>query len=49
MCENSVQDLRNKLVPELLGPVMSNSPKFFEKLVVDLLVVMGYGGSISET
>jgi restriction system protein len=27
---------------------MSSSPEFFERLVVDLLVAMGYGGSRSE-
>ncbi len=30
---------------ELLERVLSNSPAFFEGLIVDLLVAMGYGGS----
>ncbi len=30
---------------ELLQRVLSNSPSFFEQLIVDLLVAMGYGGS----
>ena len=46
--ENSYQDLRNKLAHELLSLVMSSSPEFFERLVIDLLVSMGYGGSRSE-
>jgi restriction system protein len=46
--ENSYQDLRNKLAHELLTQVMNSSPEFFERLVVDLLVAMGYGGSRSE-
>ncbi|MGV8109466.1 restriction endonuclease [Methanospirillum sp.] len=46
--ENSYQDVRNKLAHELLSQVMSSSPEFFERLVVDLLVAMGYGGSRSE-
>ncbi|WP_245920339.1 restriction endonuclease [Methanospirillum stamsii] len=46
--ENSYQDLRNKLAHELLSQVFSSSPEFFERLVVDLLVAMGYGGSRSE-
>lgn len=46
--ENSYQDLRNKLAHELLAQVMNSSPEFFERLVVDLLVAMGYGGSRSE-
>lgn len=30
---------------ELLERILSNSPSFFEQLIVDLLVAMGYGGS----
>jgi restriction system protein len=30
---------------ELLNRVKSNSPRFFEALVVDLMIAMGYGGS----
>lgn len=37
--------LKEELSNELLGLVKANTPKFFEKLVVDLLVAMGYGGS----
>ncbi len=43
--ESSYQNLRAKLVQELLERVKSCSPRFFENLVVDLLVAMGYGGS----
>ena len=32
----------------MLSIVRKSNPKFFEKLVVDLLVTMGYGGSIKE-
>lgn len=46
--ENSYQDLRNQLVNEIMGQVMDCSPEFFENLVVDLLVAMGYGGSRSD-
>jgi len=46
--ENSYQDLRTELSHELLERVKSCSPDFFERLVVDLLVSMGYGGSRSE-
>jgi restriction system protein len=41
----SYQSLRNDLVQQLLVRIMSCSPRFFERLVVDLLVSMGYGGS----
>ena len=32
----------------MLARIAENSPAFFERLVVDLLVRMGYGGSFSE-
>lgn len=37
--------IRKSLKAELLEKIKRNSPKFFEQLVVDLLVAMGYGGS----
>jgi restriction system protein len=37
--------LRQALVDEVLEQLKSVSPAFFERLVVDLLVRMGYGGS----
>ncbi len=37
------KDLRLTLVSELLSSVMQMSPSFFEQLVVDLLLQMGYG------
>jgi len=43
--ELSYQNLRAKVAQELLERVMNCSPRFFEQLVVDLLVAMGYGGS----
>lgn len=38
-------ELKDALADELLSRVRSVSPKFFEQLVVDVLVAMGYGGS----
>ena len=43
--ESSYQELRWELAQELLERVKQCSPSFYEKLVVDLLVAMGYGGS----
>jgi restriction system protein len=43
--EDSYNNLRQELAKELLDKVKTCSPKFFESLVVDLLVAMGYGGS----
>src|SRR5260370_13449346 len=45
LIEESYQELRSGLADELLEHVRSCSPGFFEKLVIDLLVAMGYGGS----
>lgn len=39
------QRLRTALVAQLLDRVRQCSPAFFERLVVDLLVKMGYGGT----
>jgi restriction system protein len=39
------QEMRRDLSQELLRRIKSSSPRFFEQLVVDLLVAMGYGGS----
>lgn len=43
--EASYQQLRQELAHELLQAVKKCSPRFFEELVVDLLVAMGYGGN----
>ena len=40
--------IRANLEAELLEQVKASSPAFFERLVVDLLVAMGYGGSRSD-
>ncbi len=43
--EEAYQQLRDALAAELLDTIKENSPSFFEELVVDLLVKMGYGGT----
>jgi restriction system protein len=43
--ELAYQGLREELAQELLSRVLACSPSFFEQLVVELLVAMGYGGS----
>lgn len=42
------QSMREALASELLSTVKSCSPAFFERLVVDLMLAMGYGGSRRE-
>lgn len=48
LLETAHQKLRQELASELLTTIKGNSPAFFERLVVDLLVKMGYGGSRRE-
>lgn len=43
--EDAYQEIRDNLVQELLILVKNSSPTFFERLVVELLVKMGYGGT----
>ena len=43
--EAAHQGLRVQLGQELLARILACSPSFFEQLVVELLVKMGYGGS----
>lgn len=40
--------LRSAIEVDLLDQVKSASPEFFERLVVELLVSMGYGGSLED-
>ena len=42
------RELRSTLAEELLEVVQTASPTFFEQLVVELLVSMGYGGSVRD-
>ena len=42
--ERAVRELRGALEAEVLDRVRKAPPKFLERLVVDLLIAMGYGG-----
>lgn len=46
--DKAYQRIRKSLASELLNKVVDLSPTFFERLVVELLVKMGYGGSIKD-
>jgi len=46
--DKAYQRIRKSLASELLQKVVDLSPTFFERLVVELLVKMGYGGSIKD-
>ncbi|MGR8933268.1 MAG: restriction endonuclease [Gammaproteobacteria bacterium] len=46
--EIGYQRVLEELEDELLAKVKQSSPVFFERLVVELLVAMGYGGSLKD-
>jgi restriction system protein len=46
--ENSFQVLRDALAVELVETIKNGTPAAFERIVVDLLVAMGYGGSVED-
>lgn len=46
--DKAYQRIRSSLAAELINRVIELSPSFFEKLVVELLVKMGYGGSMKD-
>jgi restriction system protein len=46
--EDNYLILRSNLADELLSNIAKCSPAFFENLVVELLVGMGYGGTLSD-
>lgn len=46
--EAAYQQLRDEVASELLSNIKACTPAFFEQLVVDVLVAMGYGGSRKE-
>jgi restriction system protein len=48
LLESSYKTLKEKLADELLEHVKAGSPQFFERMVVELLVAMGYGGSLAD-
>jgi len=46
--QKAYQSIRNDLAGEILEKIKLNSSSFFENLVVDLMVAMGYGGSRAD-
>lgn len=45
LLENAYLQVRRQIESELLAQIMSSPPDFLERVVVDLVVRMGYGGS----
>lgn len=48
LLEYSFSKLKNELASDLIDKIKSCTPSFFEHLVIDLLITMGYGGSKKE-
>jgi len=48
MLQKAYESIRSDLAGEILENIKANPPSFFEKLVVDLMVAMGYGGSRAD-
>lgn len=48
MLDYSFAKLKDELATELIDKIKSCSPGFFERLVIDLLLKMGYGGSLKD-
>ncbi|WP_306753310.1 restriction endonuclease [Paracoccus actinidiae] len=42
------QQLEATLAQDLLDRIAASSPEFFERLIVNLLLAMGYGGSVTD-
>lgn len=46
--EASHASITDELASELLSRLLAGTPEFFERVVVELLVAMGYGGSLED-
>lgn len=48
LLESAYAEIKRTLAQDLLDKVKQSPPRFFEKLVIDLLVGMGYGGNLKN-
>lgn len=48
LIDEAFAEMSDNLASELLATIKNQSPKFFESLVIKLLVAMGYGGSFED-
>lgn len=48
LLQKSYESIRGDLAGQIVQRIATNTPKFFERLVVDLMVAMGYGGSRTD-
>lgn len=47
--DEAFSEIQMELIEELLNVIKKQTPQFFERLVVELLVKMGYGGNLEES
>ncbi len=43
--ENAYQKIRGDVEREIIARILANPPDFMERVIVDLIVKMGYGGN----
>lgn len=48
LLEEAFNEIQARLADNILDTIMKSSPHFFERLVIELLLKMGYGGSYRE-
>lgn len=48
LLESAFDEIETRLADNLIDIILKSSPVFFERLVIDLLLAMGYGGSQNE-
>jgi len=46
--QKAYRNIRGDLASEVLSRIKNNTPQFFENLVVDLMIALGYGGSRAD-
>ena len=48
LLQKAYQSIRSDLAGEMITRIKNNSPQFFETLVIDLMIALGYGGSRAD-
>ena len=48
LLQKAYQSIRNDLAGEIITKIKNNSYQFFENLVIDLMIALGYGGSRAD-
>lgn len=48
LLQKAYQSIRSDLAGELISRIKNNTPQFFENLIIDLMIALGYGGSRAD-